>query len=293
MATRRLVQFMHPGDEPAQGQGLEWNCGPHRRKFLVSPGSWLEGETLHAGEIVFWGEWEPQSRVMPVPAPMTGGPRQIFRPYYVRPQAYGLHQNTDPFVFGPTFLYSNCQQNTVAGPTELQSLARGSVILFGSHRAGRFLLDTVFVVASSASLSSESAPELAARVPATFVDVTLRPLFERDVVMQTSASNSRDGVCSTLADADYRLYWGATFEAPVDGMFSFVPCQAAQASPAGFARPALAVPYVNPRRTRGFHSYEVERSAVLATWREVRRQVIEQDCQLGVRIDVPPCETGV
>ena len=57
----------------------------------------------------------------------------------------GLH-NTDPFIFGDRFLYSNCKQAT---STRLRSLGRGSVIAFGSHTARRWVLDTVMVVAGS------------------------------------------------------------------------------------------------------------------------------------------------
>ena len=60
----------------------------------------------------------------------------------------GFRQNTDPWVFGNSFLYSNCKQLTPRGnPSALQGLSRGSLVLFGSSTGGRFVIDTVFVVA--------------------------------------------------------------------------------------------------------------------------------------------------
>lgn len=72
-------------------------------------------------------------------------PACLWLPYYVIPDddCEGLH-NTDPFIFGDQFLYSNCKQPS---SLRLRSLDRGSVIAFGSRKAGRWLLDTVLVVA--------------------------------------------------------------------------------------------------------------------------------------------------
>ena len=70
-----------------------------------------------------------------------------------------LLQNTDPFVFGESFLYTCCQQFKNNRPTQLRYLAPGSVILFGSHRGGRFLLDTVFVTRRSRDHCRRTIPQ--------------------------------------------------------------------------------------------------------------------------------------
>jgi hypothetical protein len=44
-----------------------------------------------------------------------------------------------------------------------------------------------------------------------------------------------------------RLYYGATPDAPVEGMFSFVPCQRAEGA-TGFARPVIDLGDLLPRR---------------------------------------------
>jgi hypothetical protein len=145
-----FVQFLHPGGEhrPDDGSIKRWNTKEHRRKFLVRPGKYVAGAKLLEGEMEFWGEWEPDSRVVKsIADPIPHGPRFIYEPYYVLPESYIGLQNTDPFVFGERFHYTGCQQRTTNGSTQLRYLSRGSVILFGScEDKSAFVLDTVFVV---------------------------------------------------------------------------------------------------------------------------------------------------
>ena len=131
----RFVQFMHPGDEhrPDDGYFKSWNRCKHKRKFLVSPGLCIRPPSKKAaavrwekkrGELVFWGEWEPESEVVcRIARPKSHYPRYVYRPFYVVPDCYNGLQNTDPFVFG-AFLYGNCLQHRKGGPTELCNLRR-------------------------------------------------------------------------------------------------------------------------------------------------------------------------
>src|SRR4051812_1450404 len=67
MRERRcFVQFIRPGGEhaPDQGDLKFWNRDQHRRKFLRSGGRYVDGGETKEGEVVFWGEWEPESRVV-------------------------------------------------------------------------------------------------------------------------------------------------------------------------------------------------------------------------------------
>jgi hypothetical protein len=63
---RCFVQFIHPGGEhwPDRGDRKFWNREAHRRKFLKGRGRYITGGEAREGEIVFWGEWEPESRVL-------------------------------------------------------------------------------------------------------------------------------------------------------------------------------------------------------------------------------------
>lgn len=150
-----FVQFPHPGREhvPA-GDHMLWNTeSQHKRKYLVASGTTVDvsGTALSSGDFCFWGEWEPPSRVVHRWDRMAGLPTVVHEPFWVSPGPPGFRQNTDPWVFGREFLYSNCKQIVrVSNATSLQRLLAGSVILFGSTLGGQFVLDTVFVVAELA-----------------------------------------------------------------------------------------------------------------------------------------------
>src|SRR5262245_14107376 len=145
-----FVQFIHPGGEhrPDSGALKRWNRESHKRKFLRNPGRYVTYGNIQEGHVAFWGEWEPESRVVKeIFHPIPKGPRYIYEPFYLVPASYRGLQNTDPFVFGERFYYTGCQQRTRNGPTQLRYLSRGSVILFGSCLdKSKFVLDTLFVV---------------------------------------------------------------------------------------------------------------------------------------------------
>lgn len=281
---RCFVQFMHPGPEhrPDRDGVKAWNADDHRRKFLVSPGTYLEAPSKLAQEdrIVFWGEWEPESEVQPVPERREAdAPRWLHEPYYVRPASYRHEgkplQNTDPFVFGERFLYTVCRQFTHRQrPTFLHDLDRGSVILFGSQRRGEFVLDTVFVVADSVLHTASNWREsLGARVNETYTHVTLGPVYE-----------------GSDFSGEPRLYFGATPDDPVKGMFSFVPCLPAEEGAQGFSRPTITLPgLITPAKNRGMKGKQ-ERSLdeLKRAWRSVVQQVTEPGLKLGVRLTLPP-----
>ena len=101
---RCVVQFIHPGlEHRISGNWKAWNKNGHRRKFLQQRGSYVKlPDTVgpETGDLVFWGEWEPESDGVPIVRPLQNGPRWVHRPFYVRPASYRDLQNTDPFVFG-------------------------------------------------------------------------------------------------------------------------------------------------------------------------------------------------
>jgi hypothetical protein len=83
-----FIQFLHPGEEhqPDAGGFKQWNRKGHRRKFLKNRGRYLVKNDLHDVEIVFWGEWEPATRVIEeIDKPLADGPHWVYEPYYVPP----------------------------------------------------------------------------------------------------------------------------------------------------------------------------------------------------------------
>lgn len=285
MRDRRLfVQFIHPGGEhrPDRDGLKRWNTGPHQRKFLTAPGRYLEDGAMRSDELVFWGEWEPPSRVVRTyPDPMPGGPRFLFEPYYTPPanRTSSRAQNTDPFVFGDQFHYTGCLQHTKRGATQLRYLERGSIILFGSCRGKRdFVIDTVFVVDRwiDHDRASQQTPKVRGAVSSTYGDVTLDPWYAGEVP----------------AERSHRLYFGATPATPVDGMFSFFPCLTAHAAKHGFARPVIRIDRrITPHLLQGKKLTTLDDpDRARELWAEVARQVEQQDLQLGVHAELPKRE---
>jgi hypothetical protein len=284
-----FVQFIHPGaeHEPDSEAGRSWNVHPHQRKFLRQAGHSLADLDARpaAADLVFWGEFEPPTRLVKSFAePVPDGPRFLFAP---APVAFHPHDpplmNTDPFVFGNRFFYSICKQNNKRGPTAMQHLARGSVILFGTGRnRSRFVVDTVFVVADYVDWDLSSYRErLKDVVPPEYFHATLEPIAYEMKVRNLSPSQS------------FRLYIGATAERPVAGMFSFFPCLPAKdGEQAGFARPAIRhTGIITGNLTQGQRMNPMpDVATVHGLWEEVARQVLAQGLQLGVQADLPEIE---
>jgi hypothetical protein len=262
----RVVQFLHPGREhgPAEGQTFcPWNTGGHKRKLMEHPGRALDGSgRLINGPIRFWAEYEPPTLVERLAgSPRSGRPEFLHRvaPMGRRPQG---GQNTDPWVF-ERFLYSNCQQWRETGPTALTDLADRSLVLFGSHLGGDFILDTCFVVGSSLAYDRLSIRD-EGNFPPGFQEAVLEPLG--------------CGVGTCDRGNAKRLYTGAEFEEMPESPFSFVPC--IPSSGGSFARPVIRGPFISPGQRQGF-GFSVNPASA---WNQVRNQVLEAGLLLGVRI---------
>ncbi len=279
-----FVQFLHPGEEHKPDNGLikKWNKKKHKRKFMRQAGTYIAEGKVEEGEIVFWGEWESESTVLKeIDDPIPGGPRFICEPYYVVPESYHGLQNTDPFVFG-TFLYGNCLQYTSAGPTRLRYLDRGSVILFGSRVGGNFVLDTVFVIDKWIKYDANSYGRvLKGCIPHDYMVVTLNPLF--------LSGRGRRGPCPPRSGRSYRLYFGATHAAPVNGIFSFFPCIPSECAPEGFARPIINDRrFITSNLPRGKRlNCQADRTKIRDFWDSVVDQVLRRHMYLGIQAQMP------
>ena len=260
---------------------MPWNRGPHKRKFIRIRGTYV-AQTADAqikdAVLGFWGEWEPQSTAMAIAAPLPGGPAWIHEPFYSPPADNSWRQNTDPCVFGG-FRYTCCQQHVKRRPTGMQRLESGSMILFGSYVADRFVLDTVFVIGKGDRAGAVAGVEhdsttfrrLRGVVPAAYLDVTLEPWYSEDPAEPC------------------RLYDGATVDAPIDGMYSFFPCLPWTDGRNGFARPHLDLPGVMTQSQRQGRRVSVVTERVISSlWAEVGAQVVSQGLQLGVSAEMPP-----
>ena len=298
MANNRcFVQFPHPGKEHKLATGRAWHMRKraHKRKFMQLHGEWIEGDdTRRSGTLWAWGEWEPESDLIRQFRPPGGDslyPRYLWDPYYVPKRSYrGLH-NTDPFIFGERFLYSNCGQ---ASPNKggLRRLGQGSVIAFGSSRningEQRWMLDTVLVVRDFVDYDPRKiSMVLKDWVPAAFLEVTGRPLKANVGEAPTS------GTCAPTP-ARLRLYRGATPDDPVQGMFSFFPATPAGGD-SGFPRPLVDLPdVINPRsgRTPKGQGYDRTLDELYVLWKLLVKQVRSAGLVPGTHAELPERRGG-
>jgi hypothetical protein len=282
-----FVQFHHPGSEhePDLPGERSWNTDAHRRKFLRLEGAYVAspGQEPVRGTVAAWGEWEPPSLVAKtLDKQAVDDPATLFLPVIdpFRKNDPPL-QNTDPFIYGGTFLYGNCKQNRdEGGATEMQQLDLGSVILFGSNRGGdRFVLDTVFVVSGSVPYDANNfETALAGHVPPQYLDITIRPISYDASARSPGQTHS------------YRLYFGATPDRPVNGMFSFFPCMPwSDGDTHGFSRPGIRLPGIvlDTLSTWQRMNRQTDPERVRELWAEVVKQVTDQGLKLCVHADLP------
>ena len=301
--SRCFVQFPHPGAErrPDAGGDCGWSTleAWNSRKFMQLSGEWIGSDgSTGSGDLWAWGEWEPQSKRLRGlnGCSERGYPQHLWHPYYEVPErGCGDLHNTDPFIFGDRFLYSNCRQ----GRKSLRSLGRGSVIAFGSHKARRWVLDTVMVIAGSvAYLPRRARSELAGRVPQAFVDVTAGSLEDNCHDTSCGSAPVRRSGCGAGAgdDADvkFRLYWGATRQDPVGGMFSFFPAMPAGGT-RGFARPGIKLPdccFTEALRQGHKLSPGLSVESRRQLWESLAAQVHDAGLVLGTHAALPPRRTS-
>ena len=209
-------------------------------------------------------------------------PRHLWRAYWIPRNTYrGLH-NTDPFIFGERFLYSNCGQ---AAPSKagLKRLGEGSVIAFGSGKMvggkRKWVLDTVLVVKDSIAFDPlDPRGALAGNVPDAFLSVTGGPLTEDPKLARKPV------------EGGFRLYSGATPDDPVCGMYSFFP-----ASPASdescFARPVVSLDgdHFNPRswQTPKGTGRDLPTDELRQLWESLVEQVRGAELVLGTYAQLP------
>ncbi len=268
-----VVQLPHPGPEhnPGNRDIQPWNVRDHGRKFLRSSGRYVarNGRPREA-ELVFWGEWEPPSRIIERWEREHSLPRFLHEPVWQHLPPGQQPQNTDPWVFGNSFRYSNCRQ---ASSPALQRLEPGSVILFGSTIAGEFVIDTVFVVKDDGKKFCPNNP------PRT--DEGFR-------ICVVESLRATDG------NTSFTLYRGATYEDRINGMFSFVPCRRADAPELRFPRPPIQLDgYINPNSWRGPRVIPASQTDVRQQWTRVRKQVLDADCLLGISFPTPPLDNAL
>ena len=252
-------------------------------------GEWTdEDNNSHPGKLRAWGEWEPESELICDFNAKDGGPHHpnyLWKPYWVPKGKYRCLHNTDPFIFGDRFIYSNCRQLPRSKSQHgLKQLDRGSVIAFGSKVKGeeKWALDTVLVVRDSRPYDPLNPREaLEGKVPNEFLNVTGGPLTE-DLKLKELADNQEV--------PEFRLYRGATPNDPVCGMYSFFPALPAGSS-SGFRRPPIVgIEQINSRNWRApkGHREKLTLKELRCLWDSLVAQVRNEGLVLGTYAEMPP-----
>lgn len=296
-----VVQFTHPGKEHGPDKDdpnfTSWNTGPHKRKFLVSKGTYVDNEgAVLSGRITFWGEWEPPSSVKALKQPNQNQfyPNWLHKP--LLPSTLPTpkrktdssascckgdgksYQNTDPFVFGNCFKYFVCQQYrpSTLNPTQLARLDKGSIIIFGSKAQqdaiSFFQIDTVFVVADYLDYDTRFADALVdGRVPDTYRKIVYNMAFPEP----------------TPYSLPLRLYFGATQQNPIHDMYSFVPAKPYGGELVGFPRVRIKErPYITDNLSQGYKTTRISSLTEGYTiWNELRQLSREAGCVETVTIN--------
>ena len=290
----QMIQFPHPiwEDRADIGGVKPWNRSAHKRNFIVLPGEAIVSkgaEPKRFENISFWGEWEPEAKIVKhfdkADSPIT--PRRLIAPLFPKdmpePSGDNCCGNTDPFVFGEHFKYSNCRQNIKGRPNRLQYLSAGSLILFGGIYRGDFWLDTVFVVKDEKELPykgglSYKGCDCQNQKMQNFLGADY-PFFHAATLKPIAAS-------SDMQKRHYTLYRGQNWQENPN-YFSFVPCDV---NGRAFSKVRLTSEMIQnlgkgALTFKVLGEYEEPNPTPQAVWEKIVDEVFAQGLSLGVRFD--------
>jgi hypothetical protein len=297
MQEQTIIQFPHPGGEHSLKTGIEWNTGGHFRKYLKVKGTYLEDLVSHPiNEVIyFWGEWEAQSEAIKTnnKPPL---PTLIFEPFYKLIPLNGT--NTDPFIFGEQFYFSLCKQGHYPC---LRELNKGDIILFGSGKQNKFVLDTVFVIKDWEEYTNDNHEIFNNNTfPKTLRDVTLSRIYSKGVsypkeiekdpncgiCLPKSCDNEEDNK-PTDGNKKYRIYRAAMFEDrdKFNGIFSYSPCLPHPVGLDGFKRPIILHNSISDNLTQGLKIIKSQNAVKF--WKEIANKVLNTRCKLMIKNEMP------
>ncbi len=201
-------------------------------------------------------------------------------------------QNTDPCVFGNSFVYFNCKQHKKKRNsskerigTGLSKLEKGSLILFGSTKIKAkngpfFQLDTVFVVSDYICYNMENIDEAIKNIKSKgvskdYIDAVFKMAFPK----------------SEKYSLELRFYFGATYKNQIEGMYSFSPSKIYQNESSGFERIKLRnsnIPFLTNNINSSPKLREKTLEEIKKIWKKVRQISRKQGYVEGVKFRFPP-----
>ena len=257
-----------------------WNNEPvHKRKFIKHHGWYLEkdGDTFNPkpkkADLYFWGEWEPQSKFE-----LTGNkyssspslPHAVHYPVFSK-NGIGGH-NTDPFIFGDHFYYTNCKQKQTGKGKKMLNLPNYSIILFGSEKnKSEFIIDTVFVVNSSETVANY-----------------IKQQESYPTILREATIDLHNG----LPDW-HKLYQGKMYDCknitPIKktSTFCFFPCKV-DCGITGFERPTINWEKFNLQKPgAGTVLKEIKNKTENNFWHDLVTELLKQGFYLGIKLYMP------
>lgn len=289
-----IIQFSHNGKElnlsrqsPRNGVAYRfdnantgyrfWNNEPrHKRKFIRQIGWYLEntGDSFDTkpkkGEICFWGEWEPQSKFELTGNVYSGTPSLPHAIHYPLFSTRGIgRHNTDPFVFGDHFYYTNCKQQSYP---MLRTLTNGSIIIFGSEKNKTdFIIDTVFVIGNRETVENYH------------LHPTDYPTILRQATIDLHGGLPLDMMLYQGKMYDFKKHYSKNDPYT----FCFVPCMI-NCDSKGFERPVIDWQTFNLQRPgAGTVTREVNYSSESDFWHDLVAVLIKQGFSLGIKLEMP------
>lgn len=290
----KIVQFLHTAVEATPENIIDtmipWNNhNEHRRKFIYSKGKYVENEIESKDTpLTFWGEWEPQSRIVRLRNTKPYLPKFLNYPY-LDPTVPNRTHNTDPYVFGQNFRYIVCKQ----GYSDiLRNLVKNSLILFGSCIDKKFCLDTMFVVSDIIQKYSNKNIEEIFNQKDNYYHASVNPLYDDT---KYNKDTDAENTCRIEPNKVYSFYKGVNFDEKdkYNDIYSFVPCKIYNSDKELdyiFKQPIIYLDIISENQTQGINACngrEFSEFEIVNYWNKIVDQVDQAKLLKGVYFKNP------
>jgi hypothetical protein len=289
----RIIQFLHTAVEatPLKDSDIEipWNNHKkHRRKFILSEGTYVNGDNVKEDCLTFWGEWEAQSKIEKLHNTKKNLPTLLNRPFLDTSASNRTH-NTDPYVFGENFRYIVCQQGFFK---ILRNLEPFSLILFGSSIDNKFCLDTVFLVSEDIVKYNFNNIETVFNQRNQYYYASVNPLYD-DTKFNDKVEE--EDTCRIKSGKEYAFYKGVNYKEKdnYEGIYSFVPCRKYNANKKSdflFKQPIIELDFITGSKTQGINACngrDFSKKEIIHYWRKISDQVENLGLLRGVNFKTP------
>lgn len=290
----KIIQFLHTAFEAIPKNendvSIPWNnFETHRRKFIKSPGKYVNEQELEIDEeLSFWGEWEPQSQIIKMKNDKKYLPKYLNIPF-INPSVPNRTHNTDPYVFGKHFKYIICKQR--AFHKVLTNLEENSLILFGSCIDKKFCLDTLFVVSRTQINYNISTIENLFPINrrGSYYHASVNPIY--DDTNYNMNINEEDS-CRIDEKFTYRFYESVDYieRDKYNGLYSFVPVKIynqERESSYVFKQPAIHLDFIENMQTQGINSKTCYLNEITGYWEKIAEQIEEFGLKKGTWFKTP------